>query len=79
MIAEVNAISSEFGRSFFYEPEVLIDIKKDGRKVSRVVVRLFVDKSDRSVYSQLEYPTFTDRVYFNVKEAYERLYDEDNP
>mmetsp|Transcript_31758 Transcript_31758/g.48718 ORF Transcript_31758/g.48718 Transcript_31758/m.48718 type:complete len:88 (-) Transcript_31758:805-1068(-) len=79
MILEMNAIAGEFGRTnYLYEPEVITEIMKDGRKQSRIVVRLYVDKNDKSVYSQLEYPVFTDSVYFNVKEQYELIFDDDS-
>ena len=51
-IAEINAICGEFGKeNFKYEPEIITEIQHDGLRMSRVVVRVYVDKNVKDVYS----------------------------
>ena len=71
-VAELNAISIELGKdNFLYEPEILTTIKADGKRESRVVLRIYYDKSDKEVYSTLNMGIFTDVVYYKVKNLYE--------
>ena len=78
-IAEVNAICGELGKdNFLYEPEIITEIQQDGRKISRIVIRVYVDKNVRDIYSQLAYSVFSDTVYEKVKELYENQFDDDN-
>jgi len=78
-IAELNAICSELGKDQFkYEPEIVTEIQYDGRRMSRVVVRVYVDKNVKDVFSQLSCPVFTDTVYQNIKDMYEALFDDDD-
>lgn len=71
-IAEVNTICREIGReTVFYEPEIVTDVKTDGSKVSKVVVRVYPDRTNREESGQIAWDTFTDTVYFDVKELYE--------
>jgi hypothetical protein len=46
-----------------YEPEIITEIQQDGKRVSRVVVRVYVDKNNKEIFSQLSCPVFTDIVY----------------
>jgi hypothetical protein len=48
----------------------------DGRKVSRVVCRVFPDRSNRDVFNILEFDRFED-VYFAIKDKYESLTGDD--
>jgi hypothetical protein len=51
-IAETNAICAELGKEdFLYEPEIITEIKEDGRRVSRVIVRVYVNRKMKDVYS----------------------------
>lgn len=78
-IAEINAICVEFGKEqFLYEPEIITEIQQDGRRVSRVVVRVYVDKNNREIFSQLSGPVFTDIVYQKIKDLYGTLFDDDD-
>lgn len=78
-IAEVNAICAELGKDkFLYSPEITTDISGDGSRVTRVVVRLYPDKHDKEVYSQLDGGVFTDVVYMNIKEKYEILFEDND-
>jgi len=44
-IAEVNTICSELGKgNFLYEPEIITQIQQDGKRVSRVVIRVYVNR-----------------------------------
>ncbi len=45
-IAEINTICREVGReAVYYEPEIVTEVKPDGTKVSRVVVRVYPDRN----------------------------------
>lgn len=47
-IAEINTICREIGReNVFYEPEIVTDVKPDGTKLSRVVIRVFPDRRNK--------------------------------
>ena len=71
-IAEANQICREIGReSVFYEPEIQTDILPDGRKVSRVVVRVYADRNVKDESGLIPWDAFTDKVYFDVKDLYE--------
>ena len=48
----------------------------DGRKVSRVVCKVYPDRNNRDVFNILEFDRFED-VYFAVKEKYEELTGDD--
>jgi len=51
-IAEVNAICAELGKGdFLYEPEIITEIQQDGKRVSRVIVRVYVDKNNKEIFS----------------------------
>jgi hypothetical protein len=51
-IAEINAICGELGKEdFLYEPEIITEIKEDGRRVSRVIVRVYVNRKVKDVFS----------------------------
>lgn len=71
-IAEINTICREIGReTVFYEPEIVTDVNTDGSKISKVVVRVYPDRTDREESGQVPWDTFNDEVYFQVKELYE--------
>lgn len=77
-IAEINTICREVNReTVLYEPEIVTDVKTDGSKVSSVVVRVYPDRTNREESSLIPWETFTDKVYFDVKELYEE-YEEKN-
>lgn len=71
-LAEINTICREIGReTVFYEPEIVTDVKSDGTKVSKVLVRVFPNRTDREDSGPIEWDDFTDVVYERVKEMYE--------
>ena len=77
-IAEINTICREIGReSVFYEPEIVTDVKTDGTKESKVVVRVYPNRADRDESGQIPWDTFTDTVYFEVKDLYEDAEEKD--
>lgn len=77
-IAEVNAICGELGKeNYFYEPEIITQIQQDGTRQSRVVIRVYMNRENKEVFSQLTQPTFLDTVYLKIKEMYENMYDEE--
>lgn len=51
---------------------------QNGKRVSRVVIRLYFDKDHKNVYSVLPMSSFTDAVYHEVKDRYETLFDDDD-
>jgi len=72
IIAETNTICREIGKDqVFYEPDISTEVKSDGTKMSRVVVKVYPDRSNREECSIIPCDTFTDVTYFNIKEAYE--------
>lgn len=76
-IAEVNAICAELGREhYLYEPEIVTQIMQNGKRISRVVIRLYFDKDHKNVYCVLPMSHFTDAVYHEVKDRYETLVDD---
>lgn len=71
-IAEINTICREIGRELiYYEPDISTEVKSDGTKVSRVVVKVFPDRTNREESGSIPFDTFTDEIYFNVKGMYE--------
>ena len=71
-IAEVNTICREIGReTVLYEPEIATEVKTDGSKESRVVVRVYPDRTSKEESGVIPWDTFTDTVYFEVKDLYE--------
>jgi hypothetical protein len=76
-ISEINNICLELRRdTYSYEPYIKTDVLPDGRKVSRVVCRVFPDRSNRDVFNILEFDRFED-VYFAIKDKYESLTGDD--
>ena len=70
-ISETNLICGEIGKeNFLYQPEIVTQITQEGKRVSRVVVRVYVNKNQKDVYGQLETGDFTDSVYMKIKEIY---------
>jgi hypothetical protein len=53
-IAEINTICREIGReNVFYEPEIVTDVKPDGTKLSRVVIRVYPDIKNKDESSSI--------------------------
>jgi len=74
IIAETNTICREIGRDqIYYEPDIDMDVKSDGTKVSKVIVRVFPDRTNREVSATIPFDQFTDEIYFKVKELYEEF------
>ena len=72
IIAEMNTICREIGKEqIYYEPEIATEVKSDGTKVSKVVVKVYPDRMDRETAGHIPCDVFTDSIYFNVKELYE--------
>jgi hypothetical protein len=77
-VAELNAICTELGKdNFLYEPEIVTEIRGDGRRESRVVLRVYVDRADKEVFSQLSLDDFSEVVYQRVKDVYEGMFEDD--
>lgn len=77
-VAELNAICGELGKdNFLYEPEIVTEISGDGKRESRVVLRVYVNKGDKEVYSQLSMGDFSEVVYQRVKDVYEGMFEDD--
>lgn len=75
----MNAICAELGReSFLYEPEITTEILQDGKRDSRVVLRVYPNKSNKEIFGSLSMGMFTDVVYQRVKDMYDTLYDDDD-
>lgn len=73
----MNNVCQELRRdAYSYEPYIKTDVLSDGRKVSRVVCKVFPDRANRDVFNILEFDRFED-VYFAVKDKYESLTGED--
>ena len=78
IIAETNTICREIGKEqVYYEPEIATEVKSDGTKVSKVVVKVYADRTDKENSGVIPCDTFTDNVYFNIKELYEE-FEENN-
>lgn len=72
IIAETNTICREIGKEqVYYEPEIATEVKPDGTKVSKVVVKVYPDRTMKEESGVIPCDTFTDHIYFNVKEMYE--------
>jgi hypothetical protein len=72
-ISEINNICAELHRdSYWYEPYIKTDVQSDGRKVTKVVCKVFPDRANRDLFNLLEFDRFED-VYFAVKDKYEGL------
>ena len=74
LIAETNTICREIGKeNVFYEPDISTEVLADGNKVSRVVVRVYPDRLNKEESGVLPADTFTDVIYFNLKELFEEF------
>ena len=73
MITEINLICSEIGReNVRYEPDIINEIRPDGTKVAKVVVRVYPDAEDEDAESAvIPCDIFMDNIYFDVKDLYE--------
>jgi len=71
-ISEINTICREVGReTVFYEPVINNDVQSDGTKVSKVMVKVYPDRTDREESGEIPWDDFIDTVYEKVKELYE--------
>ena len=76
-ISEINNVCGELRRDgYLYEPYIKTEVMADGRKVSKVVCRVYPDRNNKSVFNTLEFDRFED-VYFAVKDKYEALTGDD--
>jgi hypothetical protein len=76
----VNNICQELNREpYYYEPEITTEVMPDGRKISKVVIRVYPDKSNKEVSAQLQFSTFQDEVYYSIKDLYDKLQDDEAP
>ena len=76
-IAETNNICQELKRGeFFYEPAITTEVLNDGRKVSKVVCKVYPNRATRDVFNVLPFDKFED-VYFQIKDKYESIMGED--
>lgn len=77
-IAELNTIAKEcFREGVFYEPHIQTEVKGDGAKISKMMVRVYPDRNNLEESSLLPWEVFNDKVYFEVKELYD-AYEEKN-
>lgn len=49
----------------------MTDVKPDGTKLSRVVIRVYPDRKNKDESSSIQLDTFSDKIYFEVKDIYE--------
>jgi hypothetical protein len=76
-ISEINNICQELRRdSYSYEPYIKTDVMSDGRKVSRVVCKVYPDRANRDLFNIVEFDRFED-IYFAIKDKYENLTGDD--
>lgn len=74
IIAEMNTICREIGKEqIYYEPDIQLEVKSDGQKVARVVVKVYPDRINKEEVGIIPFVQFTDHIYFNVKELYEEF------
>ena len=79
-IAEINTICREIGReSVTYEPDIHTDVLPDGRKISKVVIKVFADRTNRDQFAMIPMETFGDKVYFDLKDLYEEAEEKGFP
>ena len=71
-ITEINQICQEIGRDkVYYEPEIQTDIMPDGKKVAKVVVRVYADRNVKEESGIIPWEVFTNKIYFDIKDLYE--------
>ena len=76
IIAETNTICREIGKEqIYYEPEIQLEVKSDGTKIARVVVKVYPDRLNKDEFGIIPFYQFTDVIYFNVKELYDEFED----
>lgn len=49
----------------------MTDVRPDGTKLSRVVIRVYPDRRNKEESASIQLDTFSDKIYFDVKEIYE--------
>ena len=71
-ITEINSICREIGRDTVkYVPAIINEVRPDGTKISKVIVKVYPDINDEKEFGQIPCDIFTDNIYFDVKELYE--------
>ena len=76
-IAEVNNMCQELRRGeYFYEPAITTEVLNDGRKVSRVVCKVYPNRNNRDIFNIVQFDKFED-TYFQIKDKYDSLNGED--
>ena len=54
IIAETNTICREIGKEqIYYEPEIATEVKSDGTKVSKVIVKVYPDRTSREEFGEI--------------------------
>lgn len=51
----------------------MTEVKSDGTKISKVIVRVYPNRANKEESGLIPWDTFTDSVYFQVKELYEEF------
>ena len=47
-LTEINIICREIGReNVYYEPEIVTEVKSDGKKLSKIVVAVYADRNNK--------------------------------
>ncbi|CDW74930.1 chromosome-associated kinesin klp1 [Stylonychia lemnae] len=76
-IAEVNNICQELKRGdYYYEPAITTEVLNDGRKVSRVVCKVYPNRGNKDIFNILQFDKF-DEVYFQIKDKYDNIMGDD--
>ena len=76
-IAEVNNVCQELRRGdYYYEPAITTEVLNDGRKVSKVVCKVYPNRNNKDVYNILPFDKFED-TYFQIKDKYNNIMGED--
>lgn len=50
----------------------MTEVKSDGKKLSKIVVAVYADRNNKDSRGEVPLDTFTDQVYFGVKDLYEQ-------
>ena len=71
-IAEMNTICREVYReNITYEPDIQTEVRADGSKISKVMIRVYPDRNNRTESAIMSWDMFNDKIYFDVKELWE--------
>ena len=60
-----------------YAPDIVNEVRPDGTKISKVVVKVYPDRDNKEESGQIPCDIFTDNIYFDVKDLYEELEETD--